>query len=337
MRFTIPIVCAVLLGACTEPRTAERAATTRPDSAPAAALTTARPAAGGDWELPDFGDPRRFLDRDTLRWTEVESRVPGDRLARLRAVGVTPVRSDSVPSDDPAEGYESYGEDARDFHFVDFSGDGVDDVVYSGPWYERNENGFNALEGTRFKLFQVIGGRAVLVAAYPGAMQRFFRGAAGQPASLRAVVHGCCADPQWSMDYLAPERAGDTVRYQPYLRVAGREGIVMPTGFMERPRRFTVSNDRYLLRESPAIDPPMEDGADWYRWEGRGNALAEYAAGARGIALAEQTDATGRVWWFVRMDGRTGPRDAQFAPLQDDPVRMDRLGWMSSRFVTPDP
>ncbi|HLM67895.1 MAG TPA: hypothetical protein VK358_10220 [Longimicrobium sp.] len=342
MRSKLPVLFPILLIACSEPRTASSAAAAKP-AAPGAALAAARPApAGSGWDLPDFDDAKQFLSLDSLRWAEVESRVPGDRLARLQALGITLVRSDSTGAREPVDttegdDYDVYGENARHFHFVDFSGDGVDDVVYDGPWFERGENGFSAGEGTRFKLYQVIGGRAVQVLSYFGGVQRIFRGERGHPVSLRAFVPGCCADPQWSIDYLAPERAGDTVKYQPYLRVSGREGIVMPARFMERPRTFTVSNDRYLLRESPAIDPPAPNGEDWYRWEGHGNALAEYASGARGIALAEQTDATGRVWWFVRMDGRTGPRDAQFAPLQDDPVRMDRVGWMSSRFLTPDP
>lgn len=126
------------------------------------------------------------------------------------------------------------------------------------------------------------------------------------------------------------------MRYAPHRRVQAREGVEVPATFLPRPRAFTVANDRYLLRESPAIDPPTEEGADWNRWEGHGNALAEYGRGARGIALAERTDATGRVWWFVWMDGRTPPRDAQFQEHEDGP-RLDRLGWMSSRFLTPDP
>jgi hypothetical protein len=96
-----------------------------------------------------------------------------------------------------------------------------------------------------------------------------------------------------------------------------------------------LSNDRYLLRESPGIDPATADGEDGYRWHG--NALAEYGRGARGIALAEQTDATGRVWWFVRMDSGTPPLSAQFAAAPDDPLPTDRLGWMSSRFLQVEP
>jgi hypothetical protein len=342
MTVRIALVALLLLAACSEPRTADEAASAPRDSTPAAAAASAQPTAPGGAELPDFGDPRQFLGLDSLRWAQVETNPPGDRGARLAALGIRPIRSDSTGPREPfdtaaMEGYDPYGERTADYHFVDFNGDGVDDVIYSGGWYDRTPNGFSALEGTRFKLYQVMDGRAVLVLSYPGAVQRIFRGGRGQPVSLRAVIHGCCADPQWNVDYLAPRRAGDTVKFEPYRRVMGREGIVMPTAFLDRPRRFTVSNDRYLLRDSPGIDTPPANGEDWYLWEGHGNAIAEYGRGARGIALAEQTDATGRVWWFVLMDGRTWPLHAQFAEIHDDALRMDRVGWMSSRFVQAEP
>lgn len=341
MRILPIAACALLLTACSD-RAADAPAKT--EAVPGAALTSAPSAAPAEADLPDFGDVRRFLDMDSMRWAEWDRSAPEDRAARLAALGITPIRSDSTGPQEPADAseggdeYDPYGEDPRCcYHFVDFSGDGVEDVIYSGPWFERNENGFGAMEGEQIKLFQVIGGRAVEVMRHHGSLQRIFRGGAGQPASFRAVHYGCCADPEWSIDYYQPVRSGDTVRYHPHRSVLGRRGIEMPATFMATPRRFTVNNDRYLLRATPGIDTPSGNGEDWYQWEGRGNALAEYGKGARGIALAERTDATGRVWWFVRMDGRTPPVDAQFSEKNGEGVRMDRLGWMSSRFVTPEP
>ena len=341
MTIRLSLLALLLLAACSE-RPAANAASAGQRSAPATDSPQAPAVSRGVPDLPDFVDPRRFLDLDGLRWAEWETRPRGDHAARLHALGIRPLRSDSTGAREPFDttemaGYDPYGERAGDYHFMDFTGDGVDDVIYSGAWYERNENGFGALEGTRIKLYQVMDGRAVQVLSYPGAVQRIFRGARGQPISFRVVTHGCCADPQWSADYFAPTRAADTVKYAPYRRVMGREGIVMPARYMDRQRPFTVSNDRYLLRESPGIDPKTADGEDWYRWEGHGNALAEYGRGARGIALAEQTDSTGRVWWFVRMDGGTPPISAQLTPAPDDPLPTDRLGWMSSRFLRVEP
>jgi hypothetical protein len=59
----------------------------------------------------------------------------------------------------------------------------------------------------------------------------------------------------------------------------------------------------------------------------------------RGIAMAERADSTGRLWWFVRMEPATPPRDAQSQSPEHDghPVPAERLGWMSSRFLIPAP
>jgi hypothetical protein len=325
----------LLLAACgEESRPAGEPASAVTDTAPAAASALTPPAVSAAPQPPDAGDPALFLDLDSLRWSTWETARPADDEARLRELGIRLVRSDD-PRGQKAPGApydpDSYGEEARDYHFVDFSGDGVADVVYSGPWYEVREGQFAALEGSLTRLYQVMDGRAVLVRTFTGALQRVWKGPAGGPVSFRTVHWGCCGEPHWEISYHAPRIAGDTVVFEPYLRVVGREGMVMPTRFLDAPRPFTVKNDRYLLRASPGMDPPLDYEEPW---EDRGNALAEYRAGARGVALAEQADATGRVWWFVRMDGSAGGLlDAQYARIQDDVIPMDRLGWMSSRFL----
>lgn len=342
MRIRFPLACALLLAACSEPR-ADRPAAAKPGSVPAAALTAAKQGAASDWDLPDFDDPRQFLDLEWIRWEDWETPFRGNRLTRLQALGITLVRADSTGPREPVDveetGYDPYGEQPAAFHFIDFSGDGVEDVIYDGAWYERNENGFGALEGSRIKLFQMMDGRAVKVMEHHGSMQRIWKGRAGEPVSFRTLHHGCCSDPEWSIAYFRPLLRGDTVRYEPYHHVLGRAQLQMPARFLSAPRRFTVSNDGYALRDSAGIVAPASEWEMWYRWEGHGNSMAEYGRGARGIALAEQTDSTGRVWWFVRMDGRTPPTAAQVdEPWHDDhPVRADRLGWMSSRFLTPEP
>jgi hypothetical protein len=338
MRLRLAVL--VLLAACSGKDGADGARAA--DAAPVAASTqAAQPSAvAEDADPPDFADPKLFLSLDSLRWAEWETNAPVDRDARLRELGIRPVRADSIVEFDPADGYDPNGERAQDFHFVDFSGDGTVDVIYDGAWYVRNENGFGAREGHHFKLYQVIGGRAVEVMDHHGTVQRIWKGAAGQPVSFRTVHYGCCSDPSWSIEYFRPARSGDTVRFERRHGVLGRAEMEIPTRFMAAPRRFTVANDGYLLRGSPRVqDTKAGEFAEWYEWDERGNVMAEYGRGARGTAMAERTDSTGRVWWFVRMDGATPPRAAQFdAPVDHgDRVRpIDRLGWMSSRFLTPD-
>jgi hypothetical protein len=325
----------LLLAACPARDAADRPSGTA--AVPPAESTALAPAAAAP-AMPDADDPRAFLDLDSLRWSEWETQPPTDRDARLRELGIEPIRSDSAVEFDPSDGYDPNGERARDFHFVDFSGDGVADVIYDGPWFARNDAGeFGAAEGVKLKLWQTIGGRGVLVMDHHGSVQRVWP-RPGAPSSFRTLHHGCCSDPQWVIEYFRPVTAGDTVRYERVHQVMGREELQIPTTFLPAPRRFTVNNDRYLLRASPRVDDQADDV--WPRWEGRGNALAEYGHGATGTAVAEQADSTGRVWWFVRMDGRTPPTAAQTDAGVDSAGRAlptDRLGWMSSRFLTPRP
>jgi hypothetical protein len=309
------------LAACTERGETPRAPEGGDSASAAAAVATATSAGARDepWPgLPDFGEPRRFLSLDSLRWAEVEDPVAGDRLARLRALGIPVVQGGEVE------------ESPADFHFVDFSGDGVQDVVYNGPWIELREGEVAAMEGDRLLFYQVIGGRAVQVFEAHAALQRIWRGSAGEPIRFRAVQYGCCAETHLLIEYYRPEVRGDTVRYRLHHRILGSAETVPPTRFLARPRRFTVAQDRYTLRYSPEI------GAEEGVWEGHGNASAEYGRGARGVALAEATDATGRVWWYVLMDGRTPPLDASPEGWPEE-APQDRLGWMSSRFVTEEP
>jgi hypothetical protein len=297
---------------------------------PAAAAPDGTPQEG----LPDESDPALFLALDTLRWASWETRPPADRMARLRELGITPVRDEGcrLPAGAPRDDH-TCGERWDDFRFVDFSGDGVDDVVYAGPWFRLDEqDGLQGLEGHRVRLYQVIAGRGVQVLDLHGQIQRVWAGRPGHPATFRSVRYGCCADPFWAIEYFRPALAGDTVRYEVHHRVAGREGIEIPDRFLDAPRRFTVRTDGYLLRATPQVlERRGPDEEDWMDWPGRGNALAEYGAGARGTALAERADGTGRVWWFVRMDPATQPRDAQIGAESGAPF--ERIGWMSSRFL----
>lgn len=307
------------LAACSERAETPRAPDAGDSASAAAAATTA--AREESWPgLPDFGDPRHFLSLDSLWWSEWEDPVAGDRLARLRALGIPVVRGGEVE------------ESPNDFHFVDFSGDGVRDVVYNGPWIEMREGEVAAMEGDRLLFYQVIGGRAVRVFEEHASLQRIWRGRAGEPISFRAVHYGCCGEMVLHIAYYRPEARGDTVRYRLWHRILGSSDAEPPERFLVEPKRFTVTQDRYTLRYSPEIS-----GEDRV-WEGHGNASAEYGRGARGVALAEAADATGRVWWYVLMDGRTPPTaEPKDLDWHEDNLPDDRLGWMSSRFLAAEP
>lgn len=289
------------------------------------------PRPGGD--PPDFNDPRAMTNLDPLDWAAWETVPPEGRAARLRTLGIEPIRTGT--------GADSGGERVEDFHFIDFTGDGVEDVIYQGPWFERTPAGVDALEGTVARMFQVADGRATQVGRHSGGIQRIWRGRPGEAISYRVYSPGCCAEPEWSVEYLRAAERGPPQRWFGYHKLVGRADLRMPTRFWDTPRRFTVASEGYVLRATPQVKDRVGPGEeDWFTWDGRGNVLAEYARGARGTAYAEATDSTGRVWWFVRMDGFTRPRAAQTMEIQDHGeyiIPNDRLGWMSSRYLTPAP
>lgn len=279
--------------------------------------------------LPDFENLAELLDADTFRMDEWEMQTAGDRDARLKALGIERIR---VDRDDPLYSAEHAGQTAEAFRFVDFSGDGVADVIYGGaPWFRNEEGEVGTADGSQLILWQVMDGRAVQVLDAPTSLQRAWRGKPGEPLRLRTVQHGCCDERHILIEYHAPQLRGETVRYHVTRRIVGSTNNRAPRALFSRPRPFTVMQDRYRLRHEPDVRERMEDSES--------NVQAEYRQGARGLALAESRDSTGRVWWYVLMDGRTPPDTAavSFAFDEERDVPEDRLGWMSSRFLTETP
>ncbi len=333
-QLAFPLALIATLAACPGDAREPRAETESSTEAPGARSLAAK-AGGGQvddyWSsLPDFANAVELLGVGSFRWKEWEMPVEGDRGAKLTALGIRPIRIEREPTypDEPR------GQRVEDFHFVDFSGDGVADVIYDGTAYVANGDGeIGVWEGSQVILWQVMGGRAVKVGKAFTSMQRAWRDRPGEPLRFRTVQHGCCDDRHILIEYHRPELRGDTVRYRVARRILGSTDNQAPRTFLPRPRPFTVTQDRYLLRHAPSVGKAIADGGP--------NFVAEYRRGARGVALAEARDSTGRVWWYVLMDGRTPPDTAQdtfvFDETEDRDVPGDRLGWMSSRFLTESP
>jgi hypothetical protein len=78
----------------------------------------------------------------------------------------------------------------------------------------------------------------------------------------------------------------------------------IPEQYFDKEIQFTVKNEKYYLRsELGEVNGSFN-----------GEILYTYTKGDKGKAFAEETDETGRIWWFVIMDNGIA-------------------GWMSSRFL----
>jgi len=93
---------------------------------------------------------------------------------------------------------------------------------------------------------------------------------------------------------------------------------------------FEVTSEQYNMRNMPGFLPDNESG-NYEMFEN--NVVAIYPKGSLGVALAEKTDETGRVWWFVVM-GRYPEPDTKAAVPMFDFLPINQLsGWMSSRYL----
>lgn len=101
---------------------------------------------------------------------------------------------------------------------------------------------------------------------------------------------------------------------------------------------FKVLQEKYNLRKTPLIDNEV-------KYDIKGNIILELTTGDTGIALAEKTDDTGRVWWFVKVQNNIEkPLDEFFyIDSKEEKYRIKKgktltinqpmFGWISSRFV----
>lgn len=199
------------------------------------------------------------------------------------------------------------------FHWMDADGDGLPDLVFSGPtaWCTTDP------EGSTTAIYLNRRGSLVLAIHEGGAIAAIWRPIPGQPVSL--LLEYSFGERLSEHHYIlyTPAVAGDSVVF----RQAGAFAIApetrLPDRLLAHPVPFAIpaGGEPLPLRTVP-------DGAD------STNAVLTLEPGSRGIALAERRDTAGRTWWFVRMDAATYSETTI-----DDPMRF--MGWVPARGLNP--
>jgi hypothetical protein len=215
------------------------------------------------------------------------------------------------------------------YHELDFDGDGWIDIIYSGPHVGRTDCVFT--EGGLTVFFRKVrGGFSEAFVDY-GILVAASRSAPWHPMTFVLREDGCCGDfyVRWRFFRAA---AGSPMQQFDDLIGTHMTLNSLPTTFFPQPRPFTVTQNEYRLRARPVVDDTSETLLPLV--EQRGNALATYKAGATGLAFAETSDRSGRVWWLVVMNpgnllGIAGERPDAVTRQQGS----RRLGWMSARFL----
>jgi len=218
-------------------------------------------------------------------------------------------------------------------HIVDFNNDGLDDVIFHGhlgaesPFiviFINTGNSFTEIFFDHQEIYKMV-----------------FKN--GKVHRLYIKSGGCCCDyieanKVYEVDYSSELPKIHLINQTQYViefyinrwGIDTSNKVEYPSKYFHKPVKFKVLNNKYNIRFSPTIKdiPEIQVCGE----VSNGNSLGKIKAGSIGYALAEKTDSTGRIWWFVAMNPNTKFYKSLY---YDDKKRPNsyKLGWISSRFV----
>lgn len=265
--------------------------------------------------LPGTLFAQSFVLENDFQWSRYEKPIAEQEKQDL----IAKVREEVISADGYAAFYESNPQKFQDnFHLIDLDQDGMLDLVFEG---------FIGAESTFLFAFQQTSHGYHKVFSAVGRVHKFITTDPLLPSTIVVDNYGCCADITNYYRVYTPNAAGGLLKYQETATIGYIEDVTLPAALLEKPIPFKVKNNHYLLRNAPVIDDleAYSEDPDF-----PGNRIAEFGAGTTGLALAEQTDETGRVWWFVLMDIKHTPSKSLF--YTNEPG-LAILGWMSSRYL----
>jgi hypothetical protein len=208
-------------------------------------------------------------------------------------------------------------------HTVDFSRDGLPDIIYSGyVGQESNVTIFLIYNAGTFE--EVFAGCGDLVA-----LEHLSN---WSPLRFRIFNYACCGDFRHFIEDYVPHRKNGKLSYVLSNRILVDSRIKPPKKFFETSKFFKIENEQYNLRTGPIIDDKVFD-TEW--GEAKGNVIAVYVNGSIGQAISSKMDETGRMWWFVIMNSSNNKIWELYHHHDgcNSKEKADLAGWMSSRFL----
>jgi len=257
-----------------------------------------------------------------FKWEDVEVNVPQRYKDSVLTIFAKNCHHCFIEGFDPKPEIEAF---KNSFHFVDLNGDGLADLVYEG----RSDGEPNIVEFylNRKKKFDKV------FSDYERLLDLIF-----QNKRLTYLVidnYGCCAE---TVNFERHFFVDENFQFRLVIQRAilkgmelGEDHYARPDGWFDQPVKFRILNSQYALRYTPEITNKTPDIKYLDDDTSKGNIIALYPAGNRGIAWGYKKDTTGREWWLVEME------PAVFLPYKMYYDYDDKLthyyGWMSSRFV----
>ncbi|MEP2025027.1 MAG: hypothetical protein ABJH98_12075 [Reichenbachiella sp.] len=203
------------------------------------------------------------------------------------------------------------------FHVLDINNDGLLDVAYSGMYAEGTATFFYLNKGSQYEQSDMIPGGIIRIERLP--LSNFLE--------IKTHLRPCCAGSVHTHSIYLVHSKNNGIKITNLNNVDYYEDTLEPNQQIKK-TRFVTTRPEYKLRATPEIDSELKN----WREIIDGNTVAIYPKGSRGLAIAESTDETGRVWWFVIMDNNIKPIKSLIY-YNDDPKGSQSMGWMSSRFV----
>jgi hypothetical protein len=205
-----------------------------------------------------------------------------------------------------------YDDYIEKFHIVDFNLDGLPDIIFYGttPGLGDVFSDFFINRGDKLERIFTSVGSILSISPYNGYMP------------LALTVYSAYGDGIAAHLYsITPTISNNNgFSYQIQADIAINTFLKKPKEFLAKPIGFKTINEKYTLRTSPELN---------------GSELGVYPKNSTGIAIAESTDSTGRIWWLVIMSGEQ-PHIKKSSIIYSGYHNIENykiLGWMSSRFT----
>lgn len=142
---------------------------------------------------------------------------------------------------------------------------------------------------------------------------------------------GCCAEIIHQNRIYVVDHSNELMTFQQSYYSQSYENLAWPNAYLDTPIPFKTITKKYNLRFDPTINDTSIIETDMEIFNG--NIIGELTNNSKGFALAEKTDKTGRVWWFVAIKANSVLKNSIYYSV-DLPQEHDYyLGWISSRYV----
>ncbi|MDB5274063.1 MAG: hypothetical protein JWO58_2430 [Chitinophagaceae bacterium] len=206
-------------------------------------------------------------------------------------------------------------------HNIDLNNDKLDDIIFYGQISDDESSVVIYLnKGTAFK--KVFAGKQSI-------MHMEFK---NNVLSRLAVEDlGCCGEVIFRDQYfdVTAKPNGDlTFKLSKSFEYLDRTEL--PTTYWPATKIVKVNHDKYKMRSAPFIDDTsvQEDDRDTTK----GNTIGLMPQDSEALAMAEATDSTGRVWYFVAVYPDYILTNTPFFEPKEG-FRSFKCAWISSRFV----